>query len=184
MTCADELNIVDIEDNICYFADGYISMYIRVIPIAFEYLSLEEKKQIIEGFKNEFAGEQEVIKIITMSLPVSTKEISSFLCQKRNNTNNAFRRTKLISQINEIDKLTSNEELVEKQIIIQLFKKYDNNAVKDLNKRAREYVLKFKNIGIESYILDNKGILQLFNSFLNMKFKKENLNSAWGDDFE
>ena len=78
ISCNDELNILDIDDNICYFLDGYKSLYIKVTPIAFEYLSIEEKKRIINKVINELAGESETIKIITMSLPISTKEINDF----------------------------------------------------------------------------------------------------------
>lgn len=184
LSCADELNVLDIEDNIFYSLDGYISMYIRVMPIAFEYLSMEEKKQIIKRFKDEFSGENEIMKIITLSLPISINDVSEFLNEKRSKTNNAFKRSKLISQIDEMKKLSINGEMIEKQVYIQLFKKYDKNAVKDLVKRANEYVSKLQSVEIDSYILNSQEILKFFNSFLNMRFKSENINNVWSDELE
>ena len=145
ISCFDELNILDIEDNICYFADGYISVYIRIKPIAFDYLSINEKVQIINKFKTEFSGNNEIIKIITMSLPISTKEINEFLNDKRNKTNNSFKRSKLLSQIEEINKLGYKGEMIEKQIIMQIFRKYENGSEKELLNKANEYVLKLQN---------------------------------------
>ncbi len=182
ISCADELNILDIEDNICYLADGYISVYIKIIPIAFDYLSLNEKQQIIDRFRNEFSGENEVIKIITMSLPLSTKEINEFLNYKRNKTNNAFKRSRLLSQIDEINKLGYRGEMIEKQVILQIYRKYESESEKELLKKANELVLKLKNAGLDSYILEKQDILQFFNSFLNMNFRIDNLNSMWSDD--
>lgn len=184
ISCNDELNILDIDDNICYFLDGYISLYIKVTPIAFEYLSMEEKKRIINKVINELAGENETIKIITMSLPISTKEISDFLNDKRNKTRNAFKRSKLLEQIEEINKLSYKGEMIEKQIFIQLYQKDGNNAVQNLKKRGKEFVLKLQNAGMSSHILDKHEILQFFNSFLNMKFKNEEFSNVWSDDFE
>ena len=41
MTCADELNILDIEGNIFYSLDNYLSLYIKVSPIAFPSIGLQ-----------------------------------------------------------------------------------------------------------------------------------------------
>ena len=95
MTCAEELNILDIEDNIFYSLDGYISTYIKIAPIPFEYLNKTEKKRIIDKLNTKLAGEREILKIIVMSLPISTKEINEYLNNKRNNTKNAFKRSLL-----------------------------------------------------------------------------------------
>ena len=39
ITCNEELNILDIDNNIFYSLDGYISLYIKETPIPFEYLN-------------------------------------------------------------------------------------------------------------------------------------------------
>lgn len=184
ITCNEELNILDIDNNIFYSLDGYISIYIKVTPIAFEYLSKLEKQRIIKRLVNELAGEKEVIKILVMSLPISTKEINDFLNTKRNHTKNAFKRSKLLEQIEEINRISYKGEMIEKQIIIQLFKKCENNDIEALEKRGKEFVLKLQNAGLSSYILDKHEILQFFNSFLNMKFKDEKFNNVWSDGFE
>lgn len=184
ITCNEELNILDIDNNIFYSLDGYISIYIKVTPIAFEYLSNLEKQRIIKRLVNELAGEKEVIKILVMSLPISTKEISDFLNTKRNQTKNVFKRNKLLEQVEEINRISYKGEMIEKQIIIQLFKKYENNEIEALEKRGKEFVLKLQNTGLSSYILDKHEILQFFNSFLNMQFKNERFNNVWSDEFE
>lgn len=184
ISCNDELNILDIDNNIFYSIDGYISIYIKVTPIAFEYLSNLEKQRIIKRLVNELAGEKEVIKILVMSLPISTKEISDFLNTKRNQTKNAFKRNKLLEQVEEINRISYKGEMIEKQIIIQLFQKCENNEIEALEKRGKEFVLKLQNAGLSSYILDKHEILQFFNSFLNMKFKNEKFNNVWSDEFE
>lgn len=184
ITCNEELNILDIDNNIFYSLDGYISIYIKVTPIAFEYLSNLEKQRIIKRLVNELAGEKEVIKILVMSLPISTKEISDFLNTKRNQTKNAFKRNKLLEQVEEINRISYKGEMIEKQIIIQLFQKCENNEIEALEKRGKEFVLKLQNAGLSSYILDKHEILQFFNSFLNMQFKNERFNNVWSDEFE
>ncbi len=184
ITCNEELNILDIDNNIFYSLDGYISIYIKVTPIAFEYLSNLEKQRIIKRLVNELAGEKEVIKILVMSLPISTKEISDFLNTKRNQTKNVFKRNKLLEQVEEINRISYKGEMIEKQIIIQLFQKCENNEIEALEKRGKEFVLKLQNTGLSSYILDKHEILQFFNSFLNMQFKNERFNNVWSDEFE
>lgn len=184
ITCNEELNILDIDNNIFYSLDGYISIYIKVTPIAFEYLSNLEKQRIIKRLVNELAGEKEVIKILVMSLPISTKEISDFLNTKRNQTKNVFKRNKLLEQVEEINRISYKGEIIEKQIIIQLFQKCENNEIEALEKRGKEFVSKLQNTGLSSYILDKHEILQFFNSFLNMQFKNERFNNVWSDEFE
>lgn len=184
MTCNEELNILDIDDNIFYSLDGYISLYIKVAPIPFDYLNKGEKKRIIKRLISELSGERDIIKIIVMSLPVSAKEINNFLDSIRNKTNNSFKRRKLLEEIEEIEKISYSGEMLEKQIFIQLFQKQGNNGREVLQKRGKEFVLKLQNSGLSSYILDKHEILQFFNSFLNMKFRKEQFNNVWSDEIE
>lgn len=184
LTCNEELNILDIDDNIFYSIDGYISLYIKVNPIHFEYLNQVDKSRIVKKIISELAGEREIIKIIVMSLPISTKEINDFLNVKRNKTKNAFKRRKLLEQIEEINRISYKGEMIEKQVIIQLFQKENKGAIQILEKRGKEFVLKLQNAGLSSYILDKHEILQFFNSFLNMKFRKEKLDNVWSDDNE
>lgn len=184
MTCNEELNILDIDDNIFYSLDGYISLYIKVNPIPFDYLNKGEKQRIIKRLISELSGERDIIKIIVMSLPVSTKEINNFLDSIRNKTNNSFKRRKLLEQIQEIEQISYSGEMLEKQIFIQLFQKQGNNGIEVLQKRGKEFVLKLQNSGLSSYILDKHEMLQFFNSFLNMKFRKEQFNNVWSDEFE
>ena len=184
LTCNEELNILDIDDNIFYSIDGYISLYIKVNPIPFEYLNQVDKLRIVKKIISELAGEREIIKIIVMSLPISTKEINDFLNVKRNKTKNAFKRRKLLEQIEEINRISYKGEMIEKQVIIQLFQKESKGAIQILEKRGKEFVLKLQNAGLSSYILDKHEILQFFNSFLNMKFRKEKIDNVWSVENE
>ena len=74
--------------------------------------------------------------------------------------------------------------MIEKQIIVQLFQNNVDNVEEKLEKRAKEFVIKLQNAGITSHILNRKEILQLFNSFLNMKLKEEHINNVWSDEDE
>lgn len=74
--------------------------------------------------------------------------------------------------------------MIEKIVVVQLFKKNDDGAKENLEKRGKEFVLKLQNAGISSYILDKREILQFFNSFLNMKFRHDNFSDIWSDDFD
>ena len=184
LTCNEELNILDIDDNIFYSIDGYISLYIKVNPIPFEYLNQVDKLRIVKKIISELAGEREIIKIIAMSLPISTKEINDFLNVKRNKTKNAFKRRKLLEEIEEINRISYKGEMIEKQVIIQLFQKESKGAIQILEKRGKEFVLKLQNAGLSSYILDKHEILQFFNAFLNMKFRKEKIDDVWSVENE
>ena len=184
LSCDEELNILDIEDNIFYSLDNKASIYIKIEPIPFEYLSSNEKSILVKRFTRELAGERNVIKILTMSLPISTVEVDKYLDEKRNNAKNSFKRSMLLKQINDINKLSYRGEMIEKQVIIQLFQNSVDSVNEKLEKRAKEFVIKLQNAGITSHILNKREILQLFNSFLNMKLKEEHINDIWSDEDE
>lgn len=184
LSCDEELNILDIEDDIFYSLDNKASIYIKVEPIPFEYLSSNEKSILVKRLTRELAGERNVIKILTMSLPISTVEVDKYLDEKRNNAKNSFKRSMLLKQINDINKLSYRGEMIEKQVIIQLFQNSVDNVNEKLEKRAKEFVIKLQNAGITSHILNKREILQLFNSFLNMKLKEEHINDIWSDEDE
>lgn len=184
LSCDEELNILDIEDDIFYSLDNKASIYIKVEPIPFEYLSSNEKSIVVKRLTRELAGERDAIKIITMSLPISTVEVDKYLDEKRNNAKNSFKRSMLLKQINDINKLSYRGEMIEKQVIIQLFQNSVDSVNEKLEKRAKEFVIKLQNVGITSHILNKREILQLFNSFLNMKLKEEHINDIWSDEDE
>lgn len=184
LSCDEELNILDIEDDIFYSLDNKASIYIKVEPIPFEYLSSNEKSIVVKRLTRELAGERDAIKIITMSLPISTVEVDKYLDEKRNSAKNSFKRSMLLKQIDDINKLSYRGEMIEKQVIIQLFQNSVDNMDEKLKKRAKEFVIKLQNAGITSHILNKREILQLFNSFLNMKLKEESINDVWSDDDE
>ncbi len=184
LSCDEELNILDIEDDIFYSLDNKASIYIKVEPIPFEYLSSNEKSIVVKRLTRELAGERDAIKIITMSLPISTVEVDKYLDEKRNNAKNSFKRSMLLKQINDINKLSYRGEMIEKQVIIQLFQNSVDSVNEKLEKRAKEFVIKLQNAGITSHILNKREILQLFNSFLNMKLKEEHINDIWSDEDE
>lgn len=184
LSCDEELNILDIEDDIFYSLDNKASIYIKVEPIPFEYLSSNEKSIVVKRLTRELAGERDAIKIITMSLPISTVEVDKYLDEKRNSAKNSFKRSMLLKQIDDINKLSYRGEMIEKQVIIQLFQSSVDNVNEKLEKRAKEFVIKLQNAGITSHILNKREILQLFNSFLNMKLKEEHINDVWSDDDE
>lgn len=184
LSCDEELNILDIEDNIFYSLDNKVSIYIKIEPIPFEYLSSDEKSIIVKRLTRELAGERDIIKIITMSLPISTVEVDKYLDEKRNSAKNSFKRSMLLKQIDDINKLSYRGEMIEKQVIIQLFQSSVDNVNEKLEKRAKEFVIKLQNAGITSHILNKREILQLFNSFLNMKLKEEHINDIWSDEDE
>ena len=184
LSCDEELNILDIEDDIFYSLDNKASIYIKVEPISFEYLSSNEKSIVVKRLTGELAGERDAIKIITMSLPISTVEVDKYLDEKRNSAKNSFKRSMLLKQIDDINKLSYRGEMIEKQVITQLFQNSVYNVNEKLEKRAKEFVIKLQNAGINCHILNKREILQLFNSFLNMKIKEESINNVWSDDDE
>lgn len=182
LSCDEELNILDIEDNIFYSLDNKASIYIKVEPINFEYLSSTEKSVVVKRLTRELAGEKDIIKIITMSLPISTIEVNKYLEEKRNKAKNSFKRSMLLKQIDDINKLSYKGEMIEKQVIVQLFQNDIENINDKLEKRAKEFIVKLQNAGINSHILNKREILQLFNYFLNMKLKEEHINYIWSDE--
>lgn len=184
LSCSDELNILDIENNIFYSIDGYVSLYIKVESVLFEYLSIDEKERIIKNLIKELSGENGVIKIIVMSLPISTIDVDNYLNKIRNDSQNSFKRSMLLKEIEDINRLSYKGEMIEKQIIIQLFQKAEDGSEEKLQRRGKELTFKLRNTGIVSSILDKKEIIQLFNSFLNMNLKEECINDIWSDENE
>ena len=88
--------------------------------------------------------------------------------RKKIKTNNSFKRICLLKQIEDINNLSMSGEMIEKQVFIQLFQKYEYDVEKSLINKANELVLKLQNAGLTSHILNKKEIIQLFNSFLQM----------------
>ena len=64
LSCDEELNILDIEDNIFYSLDNKVSIYIKIEPIPFEYLSSDEKSIIVKRLTRELAGERDIINYL------------------------------------------------------------------------------------------------------------------------
>ena len=56
--------------------------------------------------------------------------------------------------------------------------------IEELNKRGNELSLKLKNVRLNNTIMNRYEILQFFNSFLNLRFKNENINNIWSDESE
>ena len=72
--------------------------------------------------------------------------------------------------LKEVQRLSLNGEIVERQSFLMINAIHNDNSEKDLLKRCLDLSNKFERCGIKTEILDESSLIQLCNSFLNMNY--------------
>ena len=70
----------------------------------------------------------------------------------------------------ELQNLSLNGEIIERQSFLMIHSKRVDNCEKNLLKRLNELSNKFERCGIKNEILDEYALIQLCNSFLNINY--------------
>lgn len=169
-TCNEEVGILDIRNNYIYTRDGNVIAGIKIYSINTQLLTDREKENLINDLSAELSSEQEDIKYFNIARAVDISPLQEYLTEIINTTDNAIQKRLLKTHLQEVQRLSLNGEIVERQSFFMINAKYDDNSEKDLLKRCLDLSNKFERCGIKAEILDEPSLIQLCNSFLNMNY--------------
>lgn len=170
ITCNEEVGILDIRNNFIYTRDGYVISGLRIYSINTQLLTQKEKQNLINELSAELSSEQGEMKYFNIARAVDISPLQEYLNQIINSTDNAIQKKLLKTHLREVQRLSLNGEIVERQSFLMINCKHDDNSQKDLLKRCIDFSNKFERCGIKTEILDEHALIQLCNSFLNMNY--------------
>ena len=170
ITCNEEVGILDIKNNYIYTRDGYVISGIKVNSINTQLLTEREKQNLITELSSELSSEQNDIKYFNIARAVDITPLQDFITELISTTDNAIQKRLLKTHLKEVQRMSLNGEIVERQSFIMINSKRTDNCEKDLLKRCIELADKFERCDIDTEILDESALIQLCNSFLNMNY--------------
>ena len=174
-TCNEEVGILDIRNNYIYTRDGNVIAGIKIYSINTQLLTDREKENLINDLSAELSSEQDDIKYFNIARAVDISPLQEYLSELIGTTDNAIQKRLLKTHLKEVQRMSLNGEIVERQSFIMINSKRTDNCEKDLLKRCMELSNKFERCDIKTEILDEASLIQLCNSFLNM-------NDAYRED--
>ena len=169
-TCNEEVGILDIRNNYIYTRDGNVIAGLKIYSINTQLLTEREKQNLINELSAELSSEQGEMKYFNIARAVDISPLQEYLNEIINTTDNAIQKRLLKTHLKEVQRLSLNGEIVERQSFLMINAKHDDNAEKDLLKRCLDLSNKFERCSIKTEILDESSLIQLCNSFLNMNY--------------
>ena len=169
-TCNEEVGILDIRNNFIYTTDNNVIAGLKIYSINTQLLTDREKQNLIKELSAELSSEQVEMKYFNTARAVDISPLQEYLTEIINNTDNITQKKILKTHLQEVQRLSLNGEIVERQSFLMINSKYDDNCEKDLLKKCFELSSKFERSGIKVDILDEPSLIQLCNSFLNMNY--------------
>lgn len=169
-TCNEEVGILDIRNNYIYTRDGNVIAGIKIYSINTQLLTDREKENLINDLSAELSSEQEDIKYFNIARAVDISPLQEYLSEIIGTSDNAIQKRLLKTHLKEVQRMSLNGEIVERQSFIMINSKRTDNCEKDLLKRCMELSNKFERCDIKTEILDEASLIQLCNSFLNMNY--------------
>lgn len=169
-SCNEEIGILDIRNNFIYTDNNYVIAGLKIHSINTQLLSKAESKTLIRELSSEVSSEKEEMKYFTISRTVDITSLQEEIKQMIEDTDNVVRKNLLKNHLRELQILSLNGDIVERQSFIMINSKRVDNCEKNLLKRLNELSNKFERCGIKNEILDEYALIQLCNSFLNVNY--------------
>ena len=110
------------------------------------------------------------MKYFNIARAVDISPLQEYLTEIISVTDNAIQKRLLKTHFKEVQRLSLNGEIVERQSFLMINAIHNDNSEKDLLKRAMELSNKFSTCNIKTEILDEQQIIQLCSSFTNMNY--------------
>ena len=170
ITCNEEVGILDIRNNYIYTRDGNVIAGIKIYSINTQLLSEKEKHNLINELSAELSSEQGEMKYFNIARAVDISPLQEYLTEIISVTDNAIQKRLLKTHLKEVQRLSLNGEIVERQSFLMINAIHNDNSEKDLLKRCLDLSNKFERCGIKTEILNETSLIQLCNSFLNMNY--------------
>lgn len=168
--CNEEIGILDIRNNFIYTDNDYVISGLKIHSINTQLLSKAESKSLIRDLSAEISSEKEEMKYFTISRTVDITSLQEEIKQKIEDSDNVIRKNLLKNHLRELQNLSLNGEIIERQSFLMIHSKRVDNCEKNLLKRLNELSNKFERCGIKNEILDEYALIQLCNSFLNINY--------------
>lgn len=169
-TCNEEVGILDIRNNYIYTSTGEVIAGLKIYSINTQLLTDREKENLIVDLSSELSADQEELKYFNIARAVDITPLQDFLTDLIRNTNNDKKKRLLKTHLKEVQRMSLNGEIVERQSFVMINTKRTENCEKDLLKRCIELTNKFERCDIKAEILDEQALIQLCNSFLNVNY--------------
>ena len=167
----DFTDIRDIAAQFLYTKTGYIFIYLKINPYNLDLLSNEEKKVKTDVLSLSFDGDRRDFDYCTFPRPIDLDDYKNFLKDAYSSELQTIEKRRLLSiMLQEAANLSTSGENFEHQHFIKLWREIGNNendARNELRERAREFKERYSSIGVETEILEEKGIINLCNLFYN-----------------
>ena len=142
----------------------------KVYSINTQLLTEREKQNLIVELSSELSSEQEEMKYFNIARAVDISPLQDFITELISTTDITIQKRLLKTHLKEVQRMSLNGEIVERQSFIMINSKRTDNCERDLLKRRLELSSEFERCDIQTEILDESSLIQLCNSFLNMNY--------------
>lgn len=163
-----EINILDIKNNLIYTRDNLIIAILKINSLNMQLFSKKELLNKVKDITSELSTETKEFKMTSIARPVDVGSLIDFLRNILSNSTDSIQKRLLRENIRETLNLTLVGDAVERQNLLIVSEVLNDNAEKEIQKRAREIVQKFDNCGMKLEILNDQYLIQVCNSFTNM----------------
>lgn len=170
LTCNEEIGIIDIKNNFIYTKENSIIAGIKIYAINTQLYNDKEKENLIKELSAELSSEQEEMKYFNIARAVDISPLQEYLTDIIDTTDNVIQKKLLRTHLKEVQEMSLNGEIVERQSFILINKPISDTCEKDILKRCMELRDKFERCDIQAEILDEPSLIQLCNSFLNINY--------------
>lgn len=170
ITANEFINVKDIRGKFLYTRDGLALCYLKILPISIDLFSKNEKKQIIRQLTANLSGVQYPFKLIAVSRPVDISPLLSELSAELTESGEMKQKELLKQEILEMGGYALSGEVVERQFYLILWDKAGENAEHELLQRLKYLSGYFGDVGIQTEILEQQGIVRLCNLVNNPSY--------------
>ena len=171
MTANEFTNVKDVKSIFLYTKDGYILTYLRIFYLNINLLTEEEKQAKSQTLTASFENDRKDCTYFTLPREIDldryTEELKNLYHSEMTNLG---RRHILAEMLTEANMLATSGENYEHQHYIKLWRKIEGdktNAENEIKSRTEEFKSRYKNVGINTEILQEAEILKLCNLFGN-----------------
>ena len=161
------LNIKDIQKGFLYTIDGFVLSYLKIFPKNLKLMSKEDQMLHAQKLASELVSERKPLKIYLTNRPLDVTAMNDYQANLCDNEKDNQKQFLIQCRKNSLYSLASTGQSLEGEVFIIIWER-DSDYVEDaLTKRINELSLKLTNAGYQTEVLEEKGIIQLCNSYTN-----------------
>ena len=175
ITLNEFLNIKDIpkDKNYMITLDEQVILFLKVTPINVDLLSEEELESKMDLMSIEFSNEQYPYKILVIPRAVDISEHIHEQEKLKAKCENEISQKIIEQRIKFTSNFVADKDIIENEFYLMIWTKENENAEKEINKRANNWISRLRNCELEAEVLDEKEILLLAKSFTIPEFARK-----------